>query len=123
MAHVELAAALARRGGAGDGLVVADVAFAHGVAAVRRKAAELALGALGHGRVQGDEVVLVAAARARPAAELVALKAALLLGPAVARDLLEGDEHVLARALVRRRGSVGALGRARGAARSTPRGT
>ena len=59
----------------------ATVAVAGGVAAMGGEAAELALGALGHGGVQRDDVVLVAAARARPAAQLVALEAALLLGP------------------------------------------
>ena len=59
----------------------ASVAIARGVAAVGGQAAILALGALGHRGVQRDPVVLVTAARARPAAELVALEAALLLGP------------------------------------------
>jgi hypothetical protein len=59
----------------------ASVAITGGVAAVGCQAAILALGALGHRGVQRDEVVLVTAARARPAAELIALKAALLLGP------------------------------------------
>ena len=82
-------------GGAGDGLVVPGVAGARGVAAVRREAAVLALGALGLRGVQRDPVVGVAAARARPAAELVALEAALLLAPFVARDVLERDDCVV----------------------------
>jgi len=56
-------------------MVEAGVAIAGGVAAVGGQAAHTP-GSQGH-----DEVVLVTAVPAHPAAELFALKAVLLLGP------------------------------------------
>ena len=59
----------------------AGVAITSGVAAVGGQAAIVALEALGHRGLQHDQVVLVTAVGAGPAAELISLEAALLLGP------------------------------------------
>ena len=79
---------------------------ASGVRTVVHEAIELALGALGDGWVERHDIVLRRAPGASPRAQLVALPAALLLCTAVALNLAEQDQGVLARGLPRRRAAV-----------------